>query len=75
MSNAEAEVGHRPAEGKITPEAIKALRDYMSGTGGKKGRLIVLMDVVAANGQMVQTGLEPTPEIWKLWLAALERFG
>jgi len=24
---------------------------------------------------MVQTGLEQTPEIWKLWLAALKRFG
>ena len=24
---------------------------------------------------MVQTGLEPTTEIWKLWLAALKRFG
>ena len=24
---------------------------------------------------LVQTGLEPTPEIWKLWLTALKRFG
>jgi hypothetical protein len=43
----------------FTAEGLKALRDYMGGAGGKKGRLVVLMDVAIQNGQMVQTGLEP----------------
>jgi hypothetical protein len=43
----------------FSAEAVKALHDYMSGAGGKKGRLVVLLDVVIENGRMVQTGLEP----------------
>lgn len=43
----------------MAAEALKALRDYMGGAGGKKGTLIVLLDVVVRpDGGMVQTGLE-----------------
>jgi hypothetical protein len=43
------------------PEAgVRALRDYLSGAGGKKkGKLMVLLDVLKRpEGGMVQTGLE-----------------
>jgi hypothetical protein len=42
----------------FSPDAQKALRDYMSGAGGKKGKLVVLMDVTVQGNQMIQTGLE-----------------
>jgi hypothetical protein len=46
---------------KFLPEAVTALRDYMSKPAGPKkakGKLVVLLDVVTAQGKMVQTGLE-----------------
>jgi hypothetical protein len=39
-------------------DAQKALSDYMNGAGGKKGKLVVLMDVMAQGAQMVPSGLE-----------------
>jgi hypothetical protein len=42
----------------FTPEAVQALRAYMKGGGDKKGKLVVLLDVVAQGGAMVHTGLE-----------------
>jgi hypothetical protein len=47
----------RPAR-PLSADARKALRDYMSGAGGKKGKMVVLMDVTAQGAQMLQTGLE-----------------
>jgi hypothetical protein len=40
------------------PEAVQALRDYLKGTGGKKGKLMVLLGVVKQGGRMLHTGLE-----------------
>jgi hypothetical protein len=43
----------------LSKEAQQALRDYMSAADAKKrGKLVVLLDVVAPGGTMVQTGLE-----------------
>jgi hypothetical protein len=52
----------RPAQ-PVPDKFLKALRDYLHGTGrkeGKKGKLIVLFDVVTERGKdtMVRTGLE-----------------
>ncbi|MGH7224077.1 MAG: Gldg family protein, partial [Gemmataceae bacterium] len=52
----------RPAQ-TVPEKFVKALRDYLHGTGrkdGKKGKLIVLFDVVIESGKgtMVRTGLE-----------------
>jgi hypothetical protein len=47
---------------RLTDPAINALRDYMGlgGKGAKKGKLIVMLDVVTTqDGRMLQTGLEP----------------
>src|SRR5581483_5385212 len=39
--------------------ATKALREYMDGVGGKKGKMLVLLDLVAQrNGALVSSGLE-----------------
>jgi hypothetical protein len=46
----------------LSEPAINALRSYVNGTGDskKKGKLIVLLDVVTTpEGEMVKTGLEP----------------
>jgi hypothetical protein len=43
----------------LSPTAIAALRDYMQGPRKKKGKLLVLLDVVVVQGKMMQTGLEP----------------
>jgi hypothetical protein len=42
------------------PDALDALRDYMDPKDAKKkkGKLVVLLDVVEQGGKMVQTGLE-----------------
>lgn len=47
---------------QLPANAVKALSDYMNGTGrkdGKKGKMIALFDVTIRQGEMVQTGLEP----------------
>src|SRR5262249_45083795 len=54
----------RPAA-RFGDAAVKALRSYMNppGEDAKKGKLLVLLDVVTTNeGTMVQTGLEPLLE-------------
>ncbi len=56
-SDANVVVIVRPSR-PFSPDALKALRDYMSGAGGKKGKLVVLMDVAVQGNQMIQTGLE-----------------
>jgi hypothetical protein len=39
--------------------AVSALRDYLRGSGGKKGKLIVLADAISrSDGKWVATGLE-----------------
>jgi hypothetical protein len=44
---------------ELPANAIQALRDYLKGAGGKKGKLIVLLDVITRrDGGMVRTGLE-----------------
>ena len=75
----------RPSDGYLTPG--RAERDFgygyllwllpwgqrqfaMFGDFGQR----VCVDP-ASKMVMVQTGLEQTPEIWKLWLAALKRYG
>lgn len=48
----------RPAM-PFTAGEVKALRDYVKGTGPKKGKLLVLLDLTAgADGTPVRTGLE-----------------
>jgi hypothetical protein len=46
--------------GPVPEAGVRALRDFLSGAGGrKKGKLMVLLDVlVQPNGSMVRTGLE-----------------
>lgn len=58
--DAEAVVVAGPRQ-PFKPEALQALREYMkTPVGGKKGKLIVLFDVVAGpDGKMLKTGLEP----------------
>jgi hypothetical protein len=44
---------------ELPPEAVSMLRDYVKGAEGKKGKLVVMLDVeVRRDGGMVQTGLE-----------------
>lgn len=43
---------------EFTPTALRALREYMDGTKGTKGKLLVLSSVVLREGAMVRTGLE-----------------
>jgi hypothetical protein len=56
-SDASVVVVARPTR-PLSSDAQKALRDYMTGAGGKKGKLVVLMDVTAQGAQMVPSGLE-----------------
>lgn len=48
------------AVGPVPEVGVRALRDYLGGAGGpKKGKLMVLMDVVVQpNGSMARSGLE-----------------
>ncbi len=51
----------RPQE-QLPASAVKALRDYLHGSGrkdNKKGKMIALFDVNIRKGEMVSTGLEP----------------
>jgi hypothetical protein len=44
---------------EFEPDAVKVLSDYAKGVEGKRGKLIVLLDVAGKpDGGMVQTGLE-----------------
>ncbi len=56
-SDASVVVIARPTRA-LSADALKALRDYMSGAGGKKGKLVVLLDVTIQGNQMIPTGLE-----------------
>jgi hypothetical protein len=56
-SDASVVVVARPTR-TLSSDAQKALRDYMAGAGGKKGKLVVLLDVNAQGSQMVPSGLE-----------------
>jgi hypothetical protein len=42
----------------FSPAALAALRDYVNGTKGPKGKLLVLAGPVIRDGVMVRTGLE-----------------
>jgi hypothetical protein len=42
----------------MSETAIGALRDYLKGSEGKKGKLVVLLDAASAEGKPVHTGLE-----------------
>jgi hypothetical protein len=48
----------RPAQ-EFGSIALAALRDYVNGTKGPKGKLLVLTGPVIRNGVLVRTGLEP----------------
>jgi hypothetical protein len=49
----------RPTQ-PLPPAAVAALEKYVRGSDGKKGKLMVLLDVVrSSEGGMLQTGLEP----------------
>jgi hypothetical protein len=65
-ADADAVIVVRPGGGGVpmSEDAVKALTEYMDkGAGGKKGKMMVLFDVVALpNGAMLQTGLEPLVE-------------
>ena len=75
----------RPSDGYLTPG--RAERDFGYGyllwllpwgqrqfaMFGDFGQRVCVEP--ASKVVMVQTGLEQTPEIWKLWLAALKRYG
>jgi hypothetical protein len=58
------------AAGPVPENAVRALRDYLNGAGGKKkGKLMVLLDVlVQPNGSMVRTGLEELLEEYQVKL-------
>jgi hypothetical protein len=44
---------------ELDPKLLPALRDYVRGTGGKKGKLVVLSDVTTEPGKgLVHTGVE-----------------
>jgi hypothetical protein len=44
---------------ELDPKLLPALRDYVRGTGGKKGKLVVLSDVTTEPGRgLIRTGVE-----------------
>jgi hypothetical protein len=56
--NANVVVIARPRN-EFSADIVQALRDFLRGANGKKGKLIVLLDVVTRpDGSMVRTGLE-----------------
>lgn len=58
LEDADVVVVARPTT-PFSPKAVEALRRYVRPTGtSKKGKLIVLLDTRARNGEMLKTGLE-----------------
>ena len=58
IKDADVVVIARPTS-PFKPSDLKALRKYLKGEGGKKGKLLVCLDVDVLDGKMVHTGLEP----------------
>jgi hypothetical protein len=57
LKEADVLVIARPRK-ELPKAAIAAIRSYLKGTGGKRGKLLVMLDVVVNKDGMVQTGLE-----------------
>lgn len=51
----------------LPSELVSALREYVKGAGNRKGKLLLLFDVVTdQKGKMIETGLEPLVAEYKI---------